>query len=116
MLNPTQAMVLAMDEEKAFAVLQVNKLQCLNREEDSINRIYHILVYDLEVISIRDGNTGQSSRVKYIKENESLKVAQIARRVSILLGLDMVMVEIVLTGKEMENSRIRPLSTIAPKI
>ncbi|MGI6468468.1 MAG: hypothetical protein GXZ09_05665 [Syntrophomonadaceae bacterium] len=98
-LNPTQAMVLAMDEEKAFAVLQVNKLQCLNREEDSINRIYHILVYDLEVISIRVEILGKAARVKYIKENESLKVAQIARRVSILLGLDMVMVEIVLTGK-----------------
>lgn len=99
MLNPPQAMTLAMDKEKAFAVLQANKIQCLNSEEDSINRTYQILVCDLAILSIRVETLGKAAKVKYIKENESMKVAQLARRASILLGLDMLMVEVVLTGK-----------------
>jgi hypothetical protein len=98
-INNRSAMHLAMNEAKAFAVLQANKIPCLNREEDSINRVYQILICDLDILSIRVETRGKAARVKYLKENDSMKAAQLARRVLILLGLDMLMVEIVLTGK-----------------
>lgn len=98
-MNNRPAMHLAMNEAKAFAVLQANKVQCWDREEDSIIRVYQILVCDLEILSIRVETLGKGAKVKYLKENDSMKAAQLARKALILLGLDILMVEIVLTGK-----------------
>lgn len=98
-MNNRPAMHLVMDEARAFEVLKTNRIACLNREEDNINRVYQVLVCDLDIVSIRAETKGRTARVKYLRENDSMKVAQMARRALILLGLDILMVEIVLTSK-----------------
>lgn len=98
-LNHRPAMKLTMNQTRAFELLQANKVYCLDPEEDNVNRAYKILVFDLDIISICVEVIGKGTKPKYIKENENMKAAQIARRVSTILGLDMVMVEIALTSK-----------------
>lgn len=98
-LNHRPAMKLAMDLPLAFELLKANKVLCLEPEEDNINRVYKILVCDLDILSICVETIGKGAKPKYIKENENMKAAQIARKVSIILGLDLVMVEIVLTSR-----------------
>ncbi|MGE5389820.1 MAG: putative amidoligase domain-containing protein [Deltaproteobacteria bacterium] len=99
-VNTLQAIKLCQDSDAIYRIMAANNIYNGPQGNESVNRTYSIIVFDHEVISIKV-NTMQKNgeKARYIKEIENNKVADMARRVVSLLGLDLGMVNIDFTAR-----------------
>ncbi|ABI68484.1 putative amidoligase domain-containing protein [Syntrophomonas wolfei] len=101
LFNSPTAIGNCLDPDIFSSILLLNRIPCgsLEDEENKI-RSYHILVSDLKILAIQIKTPGRGKeKVKYIKEIENKKVAEWARRVMHLLGLDFGLVKINLNAR-----------------
>lgn len=99
-INTPQAIKVCSDEEAISGILAINRIAYGNSDDDSIIRRYNVLVCDNNIISTQVKYPAKNKeQIKYIKETENNKVAQLAKRVFQLLGLDIGMINIALTAK-----------------
>ncbi|MGR6836006.1 putative amidoligase domain-containing protein [Syntrophomonas erecta] len=99
-INTPRSIRNAFTEDNARGILSENKINFGVGEEETINRTYSVLVCDMTLVSMKVKVHGKSKpQTRFIKERENSKVADLAKRVVYLLGLDIGMVTIVLNGK-----------------
>lgn len=99
-VNTPRAIRNTCNHEQISGILKVNSINYGLSEEETINRTYEIVIADLEVLSVKASNHVKGkTQTKFIREKENQKVADMARRVVYLMGLDIAQVTIVLTAK-----------------
>jgi len=98
--NTISAVRLCYDHEAIYRMMAANNIYCGPQGDETINRNYSVFICDHEILSIKVNTilkTGEKAR--YIKEIENTKVAELARRVILLLGLDLGLVNIDFTAR-----------------
>ncbi|HOQ10574.1 MAG TPA: hypothetical protein PLG09_10670 [Syntrophomonadaceae bacterium] len=99
-LNTPRAIRNSQNPEQASGILSANNIHHGLSEEETVNRSYEVLIADLETVSIKVTTFIKGKQqTKYIRERDNQKIADLARRVTYLLGLDIAMVTIVLTAR-----------------
>jgi hypothetical protein len=99
-INTPRAVRNSLDIDKATGILSANSIYHGLSEEETVNRSYDVLIVDLEAVSIKVSTFIRGKQQsKYIRERDNQKIADLARRVAYLVGLDIAMVTIVLTAK-----------------
>lgn len=99
-LNSPQTIADCNDDDYISSILEINRVDFFNQKKDIMIRSYDILICDLACISIRvSSHTKAKQKKQYIKVSENKKVVEIARRAAYVLGLDIAMVRVALTGK-----------------
>lgn len=99
-INTPRAIRNSLNSEEASGILKANSINYGLSEEESVNRSYEVVVVDLETVSIKVTIFVKGKQQsKYIRERDNQKIADMARRVTYLVGLDIAMVTIVLTAK-----------------
>ncbi|MEN6351528.1 MAG: hypothetical protein ABFD08_19310 [Syntrophomonas sp.] len=99
-INTLKAIKNCMNDEAVSSILSANRITYGNNSEETLIRSYEVLIFDIKIISIRVKYTAKGKeQSRYIKESENAKVAELAKRVVHLLGLDMAMVKISLSAK-----------------
>jgi len=99
-LNTPRAIRNSQNPEQASGILSANNIHHGLSEEETVNRSYEVLIADLETVSIKVTTFIKGKQqTKYIRERDNQKIADLARRVTYLLGLDISMVTIVLTAR-----------------
>jgi hypothetical protein len=99
-INTPRAIRNSINIEETAGILKANNIAHGLLEEESVNRSYEVTIVDLETISIKVTTFIKGKhQTKYIRERDNQKIADLARRVSYLVGLDMALVTIVLTAR-----------------
>lgn len=99
-INTPQAIKVCINEEVISGILAANRISYGISQDESIIRSYSVLVCDNNIISTQVKYPFKNKeQVKYIKETENNKVAQMAKRIFQLIGLDLGMINISLTAK-----------------
>lgn len=100
-INYPQAIGKSLDSEHKQQILNINKILYNEMVDESIAKTYKVLVFERSVLSVRQRVHGKTyTRPKYIEEDQCKKIADSAKRVIYLLGLDYGMVRIGLTGSK----------------
>jgi hypothetical protein len=98
-INNPQAITNSLDFHFIQQILNINGNEHEHAFGDTFNREYDVLIYEVSTISIKQKIYGRAStQIKYIEEDQCKKIADLAKRVIYLMGLDYGMVKIVLTG------------------
>ena len=106
-INTPIALEKSLNSDHIQQILNINGYQYGDLGNDIVVKMYKILVFERSVVFIKQKVHGKSSsRSKYMEEDRCKKVADAAKRVIYLLGLDYGMVEIALTG----NKKIKIIS------
>lgn len=98
-LNPPASVIDSLNKKNAGQMLELNGINFGQRTGETILKYYDVLIFDMNVISIRTRGAESNPPVKYIKETECVKIVDIARKTIYVLGLDYGLVTIALTGK-----------------
>lgn len=99
-INTPRAIRNSLNPEQASGILSANNIHHGLSEEETVNRSYEVLIADLEIVSVKVTTFIKGKQqAKYIRERDNQKIADLARRVTYLVGLDIAMVTIVLTAK-----------------
>ena len=99
-INTPRAVRNSLNIEQATGILSANSIYHGLSEEETVNRSYEVLIADMETVSIKVTTFVKGKQQsKYIRERDNQKIADLARRVAYLVGLDIAMVTIVLTAK-----------------
>lgn len=96
-LNSEASIKNYLKRETMSQMLELSGISFGQRAGETIIKYYDVLIFDMNTISIRV--RGKEGTSKYIKEADSGKVAEIARKTIYVMGLDYGMVTIALTGK-----------------
>ncbi|MDD3365579.1 MAG: hypothetical protein PHZ03_11410, partial [Syntrophomonas sp.] len=98
-INSPQGILNSINIEFVEQILRVNGIGHENTSGDILNREYEVLVFEMSTISIKQKIYGKAStQIKYIQEDQCKKIADLAKRIIYLMGLDYGMVKIGLTG------------------
>jgi hypothetical protein len=98
-LNSLQPIRNSINPEVTSSILKLSNIIYGNRNSDMIVKKYDVLVFDMSVISVRQKIISGPKSDKYIRESESPRVCELAKKTVYLLGLDYAMVTILVTGK-----------------
>lgn len=99
-LNQPRAIENCLDEEAMAGILSSNKIPYGNSSGETLIKTYELFVFDLKMISIKIKSMGKTKpMVKYVKESDSSRSVEIARKVIYLLGLDFGVVHLALTAR-----------------
>lgn len=99
-INTIKAIKLTNDEDAFSRIMVANNIHHVSQGYETVNRAYSVVVFDHEVLSIKVNITQKGGgKARYIKEIENTKVADLAKRVTSLLGLDLGMVNIDYTAR-----------------
>ena len=99
-LNQPRAIENCLDEEAMAGILSSNKIPYGNSSGETLIKTYELFVFDLRMISIKIKSAGKTKPlVKYVKESDSSRSVEIARKVIYLLGLDFGVVHLALTAR-----------------
>jgi len=99
-INTPRAVRNSLNTEQTSGILSANNIHHGLSEEETVNRSYEVLIADFETVSIKVTTFIKGKQqAKYIREKDNQKIAELARRVAYLIGLDIAMVTIVLTAK-----------------
>ncbi len=99
-INDPRAIFNTCSIESFHQILMVNNIMSDIGLGEMIVRSYNILIYEFNVISIKQTIHNKNSNVsKYIDEEQCRKIADIGKRALYLLGLDYGMAEMVITGQ-----------------
>ncbi|MDD2509791.1 MAG: hypothetical protein PHP26_02775 [Syntrophomonas sp.] len=118
LLNPPRAIENCLDPDIFCGLMLLNRIPCGSAEdEENKIRSYNVLVSDLKILAIQIKTPGRGKeKVKYIKEIENKKVAEWARRVMHLLGLDFGLVKINLNSRrKLKVMRVDPSPSLREK-
>lgn len=97
-LNPPEGIINNLNKKTIGQMLELNGIPFGHRVGDSIIKYYDVLIFDMNVISIKVRGADESP-VKYIKQSECVKIVDMARKSIYVAGLDYGLVTIALTGK-----------------
>jgi len=99
-INDIKALKNSLERENSEDILAINGISSGFSESQTISRGYEILLFNMSVISINQIiYTKSSTNQKYINEKLVPKIAELAKRVLNLLGLDYAMVKINSNGQ-----------------
>jgi len=98
-INSSRAIRNCMDFFTYQQILNFNGMAVEISEDELVNRIYEVVVCNLNIVSIKVTTANKKSSPKYVKEVENKKISELARRAMHVIGLDIGMVNIVFTGK-----------------
>jgi len=100
-VNAPAAVSKSLKPEHIQQILGINGIHFNDFEDDQIVKIYNVLIFERSVLFIKQSVLGKASnRPKYLEEDQCKKIADAAKRVIYLLGLDYGMVKIGLTGSK----------------
>lgn len=98
-INSPRAIQNCLNPQTIGGILGSNHIYAGLSENESAIRSYQVLVFDLQVLSIRLVSQNRNEKTKYLKDVENLKVSEMARRAVFLLGLDLGLVQIDFTTR-----------------
>ncbi len=99
-INRARALMNSVNKEAIEEILTLNGIAANFSSGEIINKSYDVLLWDRSIISIRQivyGKSGASK--KYIEEKQASKMADLAKRVMYLLGLDYAMISITVNAE-----------------
>jgi len=98
-INTYKAINNCLNEEIIAPMLKVNNIGYIG-DEEGIIRSYEVVISDLDILSIRVVYHGRgNNKPKYVRQGDNPKVSEIARRVFLIMGLDIAMVRIAYTTR-----------------
>jgi hypothetical protein len=99
-INHPDAIKRCSDRENFLSVIKLNQINA-GLEDPEASKIYEVLIFDMKIIFIRQrvGMRG-SQKIRYLRENQKSRVAEIAKRVILLSGLDLALIKIQLNSKK----------------
>lgn len=98
--NTTSAIELCNNNDAIYSMMAANNIYSGPQGDETVNRNYAVIICDHEIVSIKVNTMLKSGeKARYIKEIENNKVAELARRVILLLGLDLGLVNIDFTAR-----------------
>lgn len=98
-INSPTAIKRCLDPNNFLGIMKFNQIYA-GVEDKQASKIYEVLLFDMKVIFIRQKVLGKGgAKSKYMRENQKIRVAEIAKRVLLLSGLDMALVQIQLNSK-----------------
>lgn len=101
LINTPHAIAKSLTSEHVQQILNINGIQYNELVDDTISKVYKILVFERSILSIKQRVHGKVySKSKYMEEDQCKKIADSAKRVIYLLGLDYGMVTIGVTGSK----------------
>ncbi len=99
-INSPTAIKRCADPNNFLGIMKFNHVHA-GVEDKEATKIYEVLLFDMKVIFIRQKVLGKGgAKSKYMRENQKTRVAEIAKRVLLLSGLDMALVQIQLNSKK----------------
>lgn len=104
-INTFKAVNNCLDKETAAEMLKVNNINYIG-DEEGIIRSYEVLISDLRVLSIRLVYHGRGHKPRYVKESDNSKLSELAKRIFLILGLDIAVVRLAYTARR----RLRVIS------
>ncbi len=98
-LNTLKAINNCLDEETLTEILKANNINFATDEEGLI-RSYEVLICDLDILSTRLVYHGRNNyKPKYLRESENPKLSELAKRIFLILGLDICLVRVAYTTR-----------------
>jgi len=97
-LNTLKAINNCLDEETLIDILKANNINFA--EEEGLIRSYEVLICDLDILSIRLVYHGRNNyKPRYLRESENTKLSELAKRIFLILGLDIGLVRLAYTTR-----------------
>ncbi len=113
-INNAKSIKNSLDGELMANILSLNSIASDFDAAETVIRKYDVLICDLQIISIRLTILSKAKgQVKYIRETENSKIAEMSKKAIYLSGLDIGIVTIVLTSKR--RLRVREINS-SPEI
>lgn len=98
-INTFKAVNGCLDKEITADMLKENNISYIG-DEEGIIRSYEVLISDLSIVSIRLVYHGRNSgKPKYVRESDHPKLAELAKRIFLILGLDIGVVRLAYTTR-----------------
>ncbi len=98
LINSPQSIKNTFDPNLIQQIININGIGHRNASGITLGGEFDVLVFEMSIISIKQKLFGKAStQIKYVEESQVKKIADLAKRVVYLLGLDYGMVKIVLT-------------------
>ncbi|MGI5913052.1 MAG: putative amidoligase domain-containing protein, partial [Syntrophomonadaceae bacterium] len=105
-INSHKAVSNCLDEQTVAEILKVNNIGYMGNEKDYI-KSYEVLISDLNILSIRQVYNFRSvPKTRYLKVSQQSKLCELAKRVFLILGLDIGLIKLAYTSR----SRIKVVS------
>ncbi|NLO22429.1 MAG: hypothetical protein GX119_10605 [Syntrophomonadaceae bacterium] len=99
-INTPQAIKRCSDRDKLVSIMKSNGINA-GVEESAASKIYEVLVFDMKIIFIRQKVGSKSgNKIRYMRENQKTKVAEIAKKALLLSGLDVALIRIQLNSRK----------------
>ncbi len=99
-INSIHAIKNTVDQQNIWSILDINGIPFDPGIEDEYIRKYNILIFDWQVISVKQSLAGQKNKTRYIEEEQAKKAAELAKRALYVLGLDYGMVKVAVTSSK----------------
>lgn len=97
-INSPQAIKRCSEPDKLISIMKSNGIKA-GLEDAAASKIYEVLVFDMKIIFIRQKVGSKSgNKIKYMRENQKTKVAEIAKKALLLSGLDLALIKIQLNS------------------
>ena len=97
-LNTLKAINNCLDEETLIDILKANNINFA--DEEGIIRSYEVLICDLDIFSTRLVYHGRNNyKPRYLRESENPKLSELAKRILLILGLDIGLVRLAYTTR-----------------
>lgn len=97
-MNAPSAIVRLDDQVSLSGMLWINKIAFGLIDGETINRVYEVFVFDLEILYIKMRSPDRE-KSKYVKQADHSRIAETASRALILSGLDFASITIALTSR-----------------
>lgn len=98
-INTFKAINNCLEKETTAEILKANNIGFIG-DEEGIIRSYEVLISDLKILSIRLVYHGRNSyKPKYVRESENPKLSELAKRIFLIMGLDIGMVRLAYTAR-----------------
>lgn len=116
-INSIKSIRNSQKEETMGDILKINGIASDFSSIDTTIRRYEVLICDLSIISIRLTIISKpKEQVKYIRESENSKIAEMAKKAIYLSGLDLGVVTVILTSKRrLKIRKIEPSPLVRDK-
>lgn len=97
-LNTLKAINNCLDEDTLTDILKANNIYLI--DEEGLIRTYEVLICDLNILSIRLVYNGRNNyKPRYLRESENTKLSELAKRIFLILGLDIGLVRLAYTTR-----------------
>jgi hypothetical protein len=99
-INSPQAIKRCFDQDSLISIMKANGINA-GLEDVAGFKIYEVLVFDMKIIFIRQKvGSKRGTKVRYMRENQKTKVAEMAKKALLLSGLDLALIKIQLNSRK----------------